>query len=51
MRAHVIENGKVVNTIEVERLDQFPELELIDGSAGGIGWLWDGEKLTPPPEG
>ena len=47
MKAHVIENGKVVNTIEVKSLDFMPGL--IDGEVGGIGWLWDGQTLSPPP--
>ena len=47
MRAHIVENGVVVNTIEVDSLDAIPGL--IDGDIGGIGWLWDGENLTPPP--
>lgn len=52
MRAHVIENGFVVNTIEVSSLDFLPNL--IPGDVGGIGWEWDGENLidrvTPTPE-
>jgi hypothetical protein len=47
MRAHVIQNGIVTNTIEVESLDFMPNL--IGGETGSIGWLWDGETLTPPP--
>lgn len=35
MRAHVIEREKIVNTIEIERLDLVPELRLIDASLGG----------------
>ena len=46
MRAHIIDNGIVTNTIEVERLDFLPNL--IDGSEGGIGWTWDGEQFAPP---
>lgn len=46
MRAHVIENGVVVNTIEVDDLDFMPNL--ISGNEGGIGWLWDGKTLTDP---
>ena len=46
MRAHIVENGVVVNTIEVDSLDAIPGL--IDGDIGGIGWLWDGVNLTPP---
>lgn len=48
MKAHIIENGVVINCIEVESLDVMPNL--IDGENGGIGWLWDGLNLTPPPE-
>lgn len=47
MRAHIIDNGIVINTIEVESLDFLPNL--IEGSEGGIGWTWDGETLAPPP--
>lgn len=46
MRAHIVENGIVTNTIEVESLDFMPNL--VDGETGGIGWLWDGVNLTPP---
>lgn len=47
MRAHVIENGFVVNTIEVENLEVFPNL--IDAEEGGqIGDAWDGENFTSP---
>jgi hypothetical protein len=46
MRAHVIENGIVTNTIEVESLDFMPNL--INGETGSIGWLWDGQTLTSP---
>jgi hypothetical protein len=47
MKAHVIEDGAVTNTIEVESLDFMPNL--INGETGGIGWLWDGQTLTSPP--
>lgn len=44
MRAHVIENNKIVNTIEVDNLDVFPNL--IDASLGGsIGDSWDGTQI------
>jgi len=47
MRAHVIENGVVINTIEVIDLDFFPGL--IDAEFGGaIGDLWDGEEFSTP---
>lgn len=46
MRAHVIENGLVVNTIEVNSLDFMPGL--IEATEGGIGWSFDGTKFTAP---
>jgi hypothetical protein len=51
MRAHIIEGGAVANTIAVESLNALPGVTLIDADqhGGGIGWLWDGENLTPPP--
>lgn len=36
MQAHVIKDGKIVNTIEVESLDALPGLHLEDASAGGV---------------
>lgn len=48
MRAHVIQDGKVVNTIEVKSLTFMPNL--VDASRGGqIGDLWDGSKFSEPP--
>lgn len=53
MRAHVIENNRIINTILVEALDQFPGLRLIDASLGGvIGDSYDedaGEVAAAPP--
>jgi hypothetical protein len=47
MRAHLIQDGAVVNTIEVESLDFIPGL--IDAIQGGaIGDLWDGQTFTKP---
>ena len=49
MRAHIITEGKVSNTIEVDSLDVFPNL--IDASIGGsIGDTWNGTAFvkTPP---
>jgi hypothetical protein len=39
MRAHIIENNIVVNTIEVDTLDFLPNLIVDDGIAG-IGWSY-----------
>lgn len=49
MRAHVIQNGRVVNTIVVHALSDLPGL--IDAEQGGrIGDLWDGHNFTTPDE-
>lgn len=48
MRAHVIENGRVANTIEVPDLDFMPGL--VDAEQGGqIGDQWDGANFYAPP--
>ena len=47
MKAHQIQNGAVINTIEVDSLDFLPNL--IEATTGGIGWTWDGETFTTPP--
>lgn len=48
MRAHIIEAGEIVNTIEVESLDFMPGL--VAAVAGeDIGWSYDGQTFTPPP--
>lgn len=47
MKAHQIQNGVVINTIEVDSLDFLPDL--IEATEGGIGWTWDGTTLTAPP--
>ena len=46
MRAHVIENGVVVNTILVESLDAMPNL--VEATEGSIGWVYDGSSLIDP---
>lgn len=48
MKAHVIEYGKVTNTIEVDSLDFMPNL--IEATEGGIGWDYVNGVLTPPPQ-
>jgi hypothetical protein len=48
MRAHQIENGVVVNTIEVESLDFMPGL--IEATQGGIGDRYEnGQFIMPEP--
>ena len=44
MRAHQIENGIVVNTIEVDSLDFMPNL--IEATEGDIGWSFINNKLV-----
>lgn len=47
MNAHIIENGTITNTIEVESLDFLPNL--IDASiGGGTGWGYVDGTLIPP---
>lgn len=51
MRAHIIENGVVVNTIIVDSLNHPSELfgNLISAEEGGvIGDLWEGTTFTKP---
>jgi hypothetical protein len=47
MRAHVIDSGMVVNTIEVESLEVLPGLVAAQGNEG-IGWGYDGANFTAP---
>ena len=49
MKAHVIEGGKVTNTIEINNLTDVPSLTLLDASLGGaIGDLWNGSVFSKP---
>jgi hypothetical protein len=48
MRAHLIENGVVVNSIEVDSLDFMPNL--VDGeNGGGIGDIYENGEFKKPP--
>jgi len=47
MRAHVIDGGKIVNTVEVESLGVLPGLVAAQGNEG-IGWSYDGQDFTAP---
>ena len=46
MKAHVIENGVVVNTIEVDSLDFLPNL--VEATEGGIGWTYSDGMFAAP---
>jgi hypothetical protein len=48
MRAHIVENGVVVNTVVVTSLSDLPNL--IDGEVGGIGWRYENGTLISPPQ-
>ncbi len=48
MKAHVIEDGVVVNTIEVDSLDFMPDL--VEATEGGIGWSHLRGSFTAPEE-
>ena len=46
MKAHVVENNVVVNTIEVDSLDFMPNL--VEATEGGIGWSYSNGVFTEP---
>ena len=46
MKAHVIENGAVINTIETESLDFLSNLA--EATEGGIGWSYADGVFTAP---
>jgi hypothetical protein len=48
MRAHIIEDGFVVNTIIVDSLDFLPNL--VEATEGGIGWSYADGVFTAPPD-
>jgi len=48
MKAHVVENGVVVNTIEVASLNVTPNL--VAATSGSIGWVYDGKTFINPNE-
>lgn len=46
MKAHVIENNVVTNTIEVDSLDFMPNL--VEANEGFIGWSYVDGVFSPP---
>jgi len=48
MKAHVIENGVVTNTIEVDSLDFMPNL--VEANEGFIGWSYADGVFSPPAD-
>lgn len=52
MTTHIIIGGVVVNTIIAtveEAQAAYLDAVCLPADTGAIGWLWDGEALTPPP--
>ena len=47
MRAHIVDNGVIKNTVEVESLGVLPGLVAAQGNEG-IGWSYDGHTFTAP---
>lgn len=48
MRYHVIEGGKVANTILCDDPARLPGLTLIEAAEGDIGWTYSNGVFTPP---
>ena len=48
MKAHVIENNIVTNTIKVDSLDFMPNL--VEATEGGIGWSYVDGVFTEPAD-
>jgi len=48
MKAHVIENNLITNTIEVESLDLIPNL--VEATEGSIGWSYVDGVFTEPAD-
>jgi hypothetical protein len=48
MKAHIIENGLVANTIEIDSLDSMPNL--VEATEGEIGWSYADGVFTAPPD-
>jgi len=46
MKAHVVEDGVVTNTVIVDSLSDLPNL--VEATSGGIGWTYDGSSFTNP---
>lgn len=46
MKAHVVKDGVVTNTVIVSSLSDLPNL--VEATSGGIGWTYDGSSFTNP---
>lgn len=49
MNAHQLDaDGVIINTIAVESLDVFPDMNLVYATEGSIGWKYANGKFSPP---
>lgn len=48
MKAHIITDGIITNTIEVDSLDIMPNL--VEATEGSIGWSYDNGVFTAPAD-
>ena len=46
MKAHIVKDGVVVNTVEVNSLNDLPDL--VEATEGGIGWHYFDGVFTNP---
>ena len=46
MKAHIVKDGVVVNTVEVNSLNDLPDL--VEATEGGIGWHYSDGVFTNP---
>lgn len=46
MKAHIIKDGVVINTVEVNSLNDLPDL--VKATEGGIGWHYSDGVFTNP---
>ena len=46
MKAHIVENNVIVNTIEVDSLDWMPNL--VEATEGSIGWSYSNGVFSEP---
>jgi hypothetical protein len=48
MKAHIIENGVITNTINVDSLQSLPGITLVEATEGSIGYTYDGSNFIDP---
>lgn len=48
MQAAIVQDGVIVNIIEVDSMDFMPGLVEVSGAGAGIGWVWNGSGFSAP---